>query len=286
MIELSLPELGKESKSAKDLVINVLLEESPLSLMQLYNNIKKNYNISITYQAVRKAGELLLKKEILKKNNRSYSLNKSWFIKLKSFVDKVLISNVNTNLKQFKTAFSEKNYCVFTLNSLFELDNFWGDVLKYLVNNIKSEKKLSINIGVYAWWMIINLGRESDLFHYFAKQNIKTYFIFFNQNLINQYAKQIYESLGHNVRLAKIKSNNCLAVNTIGDTIIQVEYPKKIMGQIKKYFENYSIENPNLPLITKIIHSKCEIQFAIFKNKEFAENFNEKYLKYFKNNKK
>jgi len=30
MIELSLPELGKESKSAKDLVMNVLLEESCL----------------------------------------------------------------------------------------------------------------------------------------------------------------------------------------------------------------------------------------------------------------
>lgn len=282
MIELSLPELGKESKSAKDLVINILLEESSLSLMQIYNTIKKNYNISITYQAVRKAVELLLEKDILKKNNKSYSLNKSWFIKLKYFVDKIVMSNINTNPKQFKTAFTEKNYCVFTLNSLFELDNFWGNVLKYLVTNIKNEKRLSVNIGVFAWWMIINLGRESNLYYYFAKQNIKTYFIFFNQNSINQYAKQIYESLGHNVFLINSKKiNNCLAINTLGDTIIHVEYPKQIIKQIKKYFETYSIEKPNLPLITKIIHTKCKIQFAMFKNKEFADNFNEKYLKYF-----
>ena len=208
MIEVSLPEFGNKSNSVKDLVLSILFEESPLSLMQLFNHILKRYNISITYQAVRKAVDLLVNKKIISKKDRSYSLNKKWFLELKSFVDRIVLSDQSVNIKQFKTVFAEKNYMTFILGSLFDLDNFWGDMLKYLVSHLGHEERLSMNIGHDAWWILINLGRETDIYSYFAQNKMKTYFVLFRNNPLNKHAKKIYESLGHNVRLIDNGNNN------------------------------------------------------------------------------
>ena len=76
MLELSIPQLGEESKNVKDLVFTILSHEQPLSIIQLTNKIKKQYRVNITYQAVRKAVDMLVEKEALTKKGKVYSINK------------------------------------------------------------------------------------------------------------------------------------------------------------------------------------------------------------------
>ena len=99
MLKLSIPQLGEDTKNVKDLVFTVLTQEQPLSLIKLTNRIQSQYNLHITYQAVRKAVATLLKQKVLIKEKRQYSINKDWVLKLKSFLPRLSLKEISPKLR-------------------------------------------------------------------------------------------------------------------------------------------------------------------------------------------
>ena len=89
MYEIEIPGISMSEKNVKSAIINILSIDWPLSLKKIYNIINKKYSLGVTYQAVHKAVNLLIKKDILIKNNREYSLNKEWITQLKEFSNKL-----------------------------------------------------------------------------------------------------------------------------------------------------------------------------------------------------
>ena len=285
MIELSIPQPGETSKQAKDLVFTILTKEKALSLIQLYNEIKKNYNVSITYQAVRKAVELMVEQQILIKQGKHYSLSKKWVLELKSFFDNLLTSfDASKPVHSFSNELIKDNYASYTFNSLFDLDIFWGNILTYLADNIKSnEEKIAMNYGHYIWWMLINLGRETQIYNHYSKKNIKLYFLWFRDLPLNHFFSDIYSKMGHESLVKEQDVNPEIAFNTVGDTVVEVHYPKEIVKSLKNFFEKYSsLKEANMKEITDIVHKPCKIKLIIYKNKELAESINQRFLRYFK----
>ena len=82
MIELSIPQKGEETRNVKDLVFTILTEEKNLSLIELTNRIQRNYNISVTYQAVRKAVDKLNQQGVLEKIGKKYKIKVGIAIKI------------------------------------------------------------------------------------------------------------------------------------------------------------------------------------------------------------
>ena len=289
MIELSIPQPGEETHSAKDLVFSILTIEQPLSIIELSNRIKKNYNMSITYQAVRKAIDTLHRQGVLLKEGKKYYIDKDWIFKLKSFFDELLTKyDSGKEIHTFTSGLAKENYAVYTLSTLFELDNFWGDILKYLVDHLKpNEKRIAVNYGHYTWWMPINLGREIKLYKYHKQRNVDTYFIFFRDIPLNRWSAKIHKDIGHKVKIIEDrKIDETVAVNILGDTVVQVKYSKAIVNKIRKFFEKYkTTQEMNMKEITEIAHTPCEIKFIMFKNPTIAENLRQTYLKkYFSKN--
>ena len=83
MIELTIPQLGEENRNVKDLVFTLLSVEQPLSIIELTKKIQKNYNIRITYQAVRKAVNTLEKQGVLGKESKKYRIDKQYYVNFK-----------------------------------------------------------------------------------------------------------------------------------------------------------------------------------------------------------
>lgn len=110
MIELSIPQLGEDTKNVKDLVVTLLTQEQPLSIIQLTNKIQKQYAVSVTYQAVRKAVNTLHAQKVLHKERKQYSIRKEWVLQLKSFFDTLLTTYENkTQIKLFNTELDRKS---------------------------------------------------------------------------------------------------------------------------------------------------------------------------------
>ncbi|MFH1770656.1 MAG: hypothetical protein ABH828_03805 [archaeon] len=286
MLELSIPQKGEKSGNAKDLIFTVLTQESPLSLMELTNRIKSQYNLRLTYQAIRKAVEKLNDQGVLKKEGKKYSISQEWLLELKTFFDKMLMTkDSGKTVYNFTKELAKEDYAVYTFSNLLDLDNFWGDMLMYLTKNIgPDEIKVAINYDAYMWWMLFNLGRETKIYKYNTKNKIKTYFLWTRDVPLNRWGSKVYSELGFESKVKNIMElDESVYVNTVGDTVIQVKFSKDIMKKIRTYFEKYkATQEISMKDITKIAHEPCEVKFIIFRNPTLAKNIRDTYMKYFK----
>ncbi|MBU0472344.1 MAG: hypothetical protein KKF89_05680 [Nanoarchaeota archaeon] len=285
MLELSIPQIGDETRNAKDLVFTILTKESPLSLIELSNKIRTNYTLHLTYQAVRKAVDKLHEQGVLKKNGKRYSISKEWVMSLRSFFDKLLL-NYESGKKShtFTAELAKENYAVYTFDNLLDLDYFWGDMLMYVAKHIgEDEPKIAMNCGTNVWWLLINLGRETSIYVNHTKNKIDTYFLWLKDYPLNHWAVGIYEELGFKSKVLELPdADDFMTLDTIGDTVIQVVYSKEIAIKIKNFFEKYkTTQEMSMKEITELAHSKCEIKFIVFKNPTIAKNIRDTYIKYF-----
>src|SRR3989338_1491745 len=274
MLNLSIPQLGEDTKNAKDLVFTILTQEQPLSIIELTNKIKKQYVISITYQAVRKAVDTLHAQNVLTKTGKKYAINREWLLKLKSFFDKLLTQYENkTTLKLFHTEFAKEDYALYKFNSLYELDNFWEEVMTYWADHEKDNKDY-YSYTHYHWWLLINLGKETKLFDHFRKLHINSHVIMCNSQPLNQWASQVYADLGVKI-IKKVQKDDSpmVDINILGNTVIQINYPPNIAKKIKLFYKKYnSVQDMSLKEITRLAHETGDIKFILFKNPNIVKS--------------
>jgi hypothetical protein len=286
MIELSIPQAGEDTKNAKDLVFSILSSKQPLTMIEIVNIIHKQYNVSLTYQAVKKAIDNLIQKKVLVKNGKHLKINKEWLINLKIQIDN-MIAKYETGkvVSNYKAETLDHESSVYTFSTLIDLDNFWNDILMYLADNLKEdETKIFITISHYPWWLLINLGKETKTFDYYNKKGIKCYTIHHTDYPLTLWGKKIYADVGMDFAIFKdSKAKEWVNMNVIGDTIIQITYSKDIIEKVKEIYKKYgSLDSIGMQEIAKLAYIQCEAKFNVFKNPEIAQSLRERYLKLFK----
>ena len=286
MLELTIPQPGKESTQAKDLIFSILAAESPLSLIELTNRIQKHYNLSITYQAVRKATESLCAQGVLEKQGKRYRINKAWALELKGFFDKLLATyETGKNTHAFTEHLKNEDYAIYTFTNLLDLDNFWGEIMRHWAAHLKQgENKQFFSYGHYAFWMLFNLGNETKLFQEFKNKGITSHFLFLNDTPLNRWAASIYEEQNVHTRIREdLSTTDDTGLNLLGDTIIQVKYPESALRRLRTFFKKYkNLQETNPKELAELAHEQHEIKFIIFKNPALARDIREKYLPLFK----
>ena len=75
MLTLVIPEINHKPTNTKDAVISILTTDWPLSLKQIFYNIKKSYGYSSSYQAVYKAVKELLEGRVLLSKDKKYIIS-------------------------------------------------------------------------------------------------------------------------------------------------------------------------------------------------------------------
>ncbi len=287
MIELSIPQAGEETKTGKDIVFSILSQQQPLSAIEIVRVARREYHVGLTYQAIKKAIDALVDQGVLGKEERVYRINKKWLMNVKETVDRLLTSyDSGKQIKSFTTDFAKDQYAVYTLSSLFELDNFWDDILIYLTHHLQASEHRSFVAQVhYSWWLLINLGRETKLFEGFIKEKIPCYNSVLCNTALNKWAERSYKGMGVRFKLGSQKpvEEELVDVNVVGDSVIQVHYPCEIVAQLVAFYKKYTTtQEMSLKEITQIVHTPCEIKFTVFKNREIAQSLREKYLKRFR----
>ncbi|MBR9702528.1 hypothetical protein GOV10_00695 [Candidatus Woesearchaeota archaeon] len=286
MIELSIPQAGEETKQAKDLVFSILSERQPLSVIQLSNIIKGQYNVSLTYHAVMKAVDSLLSKGVLLKEQKKYRISKEWLVSLKTTVDRLLTTyDKKKEVRTFSADMANEQYAAYTFNNLIDCDNFWDDLLFYLTKHIKNEEHHSFTVhSHYNWWFLINFGQETKLHTHLVEKGFDTHFLIIGNNDLNQWAKKLYESMKVTAKIIEDKHvDETMTLNIIGDTVIQAKYPPDLIKMLRRIYNNYK-KTQDIPLkvITELANKPCEIKLVVFKNREIANSLREKYRKKFK----
>ena len=84
LLVISPGQVNGEGK-VKDAIVNVLRNEWPLSLKEIYFAVIKNYSLNVSHQAVHKALKKLVENKVLVKQERRYCLNIAWIREIKQF---------------------------------------------------------------------------------------------------------------------------------------------------------------------------------------------------------
>lgn len=101
MTNISLLDMGKiKKRSVRETIISILSREFPLSIKKIYNKVKKEYNLNVTYQAVFKIIKEMIEDNILEKFDKEYKLNISWIKELEneiSIIKKNYLNEANNS---------------------------------------------------------------------------------------------------------------------------------------------------------------------------------------------
>lgn len=284
VLTLTLPEPGKE-KRIKDMIIDILSFEWPLTLTAIYNKVSKDYAHSSTCQATYKAICELLKDGVLVKQDKFYSLNMQWVDKIKEFSNQIE-KNYRENEKvplidgvlKVKT---ENNVSVLTFNSLLDLDKAWIDIKKSYYRNLDKEGEVTFWKGNHCWWLLVYPEAEFDELELVRKKKVKDFNLIHNSTSLDKAAKKFYDraKIGCKFKNEKVDSD----MTVFGDTIMQVCLPEKIRKDLHKIYEK--CKNPEEvdvhDLLKNVLTRKTQINLVLTKNRDIADQLKQTVLKEF-----
>jgi hypothetical protein len=284
VLSLTLPEPGKQ-KRIKDMIIDILSFEWPLTLTSIYNKVSKDYAHSSTCQATYKAICELLKDGVLVKQDKFYSLNMQWIDKIKEF-SKQIEKNYNENEKvplidgilKVKT---ENNVSVLTFNSLLELDKAWIDIKKNYYRNLDKREDVTFWKGSHCWWLLVYPESEFDILEILKKKKVKDFAIIHNSSAMDKLAKKFYDKSGITCKIKNEKIDSDMTV--FGDTIMQVSLPEKLRKDLHRIYEKcQKPEEVDIhDLLKNVLTKKNQINLVLTKNKDIADQLKQTVMKEF-----
>ena len=206
--------MGENEKPLKNIILDILEKEWPLTAKQIYYTIKKNSSRHLTYQAVFKAVKEMEKKKMLASDKKSYKINIDWLFKMREGVERKIHNYI---LHEIKTPGD------------FEAPPEVRVRVLQFVNDIgpKAEKYMGETNGSI---VIVSGGAESfgnGLYHYLIHHNKKV-----NKVIIDRFSRGILQSSLENRKIVVVDS----ATHT-GRTY------RAVMDMLKKVKKKYKIKD-------------------------------------------
>lgn len=259
--------------SIKDIIIEILSEEYPLTIRKTYNILRKDYGKQVSYQAVYKAVYELVDLKILEKKEKEYSLNKDYIEKLNNFVNK-LMDNYKRK-SNILEELSEKSLIIRKLNSQYEMIFLLLDILK----RIKKGELLTITWTTT--WPPLLIPEVHSVLEDLNKR-IECYCISYGDGFLDKKFAKHWRELGMKIKLG-VKINKMYESFAFEDRVIIIyQSPEK---RLQKYrYINLikgltTLDRDNF--FMKLFKEKLDIYMIIIKNPELADKIKQEVISYF-----
>jgi hypothetical protein len=269
IIRALLPKLAP--KTVKEKIILILTSEYPLTVKELKQKIKNNFNESVSYQSVHKELNHLVSDQILIQENKKYLLNVDWIRQVGLFSD-LIISNYTSQKKHSINKLLElKNdgdSLSFDFDSFADLDNYFLELLDYFNEFFESDKKILMHYH-YNWWPLIYPVREKNIA---SKLKSKFYGVCNSTSKLDQYCMKFERDIGFKIFLS---NNPSIAWNTnvMGDLVVYFYVDNTIYSEVEHFFEkNKDSTMVNMNELITLIQKKGKFRVLIVKESSLAKN--------------
>lgn len=280
-IELVIPEGTAKDKTTKDLVFSILSEDYPKTLTQLHREIKRRYGISVTFQAVLKAVNVLLNQKVLEKQGKLYSIDKDWIFETRNFLDKLYTEHFKVK-KPLKKVELGKEVTIYTLTNLLELDRLWNDLLTTWAKSEQEDKRNTWR-GKHCWWLIPRLQEEDILHDFFVKHRIKTYNLLTENTPLDKIAMKYYSKKNEYAKInPKIKLQKDTHITAFGNNLLKFEIPSNIAKKLEKLYKTTKkLESLDIKEAIDLFKEQSEIEVTLIKDKMLADKIKEEIISNF-----
>jgi hypothetical protein len=279
-LSITLP-FGKKD-NVKNLVFSILTKEYPLKIIELTNFIRKRYGKSVTFQAVRKAVLEMIGESVLIRDKHEFAINKQWVIESKKVLDTLYQDLTKEKITPKSIDSIRGEVSVFTFDSLNELMKFWQDIIDDWFDSFKKgDPNINCWQGAHGWEGLLHPDRERIMMGRLKNKGIISYVLSTGNTPLDRYIWKFYSSIGIKVGLHPSSSqfDKSYYVGTYGETIVQLQYPKKMVDELDKFFKkNKSIEDLNLKDLSDLVNKKIKVQLTVIKNLAMAEQINKSII--------
>jgi len=272
-----IPHMSNTEKSTKDLIIDTLSSEWPLTIRRIQASLKKSHSKSISYQAIHQMVTELLSEKIIEKKGKEYLLSMDWLEQVHEFGKRA----VNSYSEKKPMVLMDKNITQFKFDNLYEIFRFIIEGAEKKFFNMKSPV-------MCAHLNHLPTPFTSSLNDYRLLRKLtgsgKLYYLCKNDTPLDRFVAKFHKSLNMNIKLG-VKTLTKCDVYSLGDSVLQTFYPQNLMENIDKlYNETKSILNFNVVKFYKeVIFKKSNLIVVLTRNRELVKQIQAETLGYFKN---
>jgi hypothetical protein len=279
---LTVPELGLwRNGSTKDLIIELLIREWPLTARAIYSKLQREGNAPLSYQAVHKALLGLEKEKAIEKLGNGYRINPDWASDLRKFSDRIIESY---RVKRAAGFGGSK-----TLDFYNSFDFFRG-MLNIFASRVLIEKDApNFGAGVlrHLWWPLNFNKEEFEKFKIMGEAH-DSYVVCSGDTLVDHWLKEYYLKTGFSgIKLgADYKFEDDFVV--VGNYYLQVFFPEKMKKTVEELYSSARDMSDviNRGFLESLFRKKTHIRVIIIRNPALCERLRQKIMSYFKGDKK
>jgi hypothetical protein len=270
------------SRSSREILIDILSQEWPLSAKELHNRVCKESGVAVSYQAIHKLVNTLEDENVLLKQGKSYQLDSVWIEKQESYFCGIKkgyqnkvggYEGVSPNVEQAKIVFDDySRFCVETAVILAKQ--------KFIGNG----PNIGVGIFSHTWWPLRFNFRDFEVFIKMAKSMEKTYAIVRSDSPLDHWLGKQWQMGGFGeIKLGKEISGINQDVLVHGDSVWQISFSKELeelrdeiygrTSDLNGLFKEYFLHPKS-----KIPHT---VEITLTRNSIFAESMRKNILSYF-----
>ena len=250
-----------DNNSTKSAVIEILSQNKPMTVKELYNEVSKGKQI--TYQALHKAVKEMLDTEVLEKIEKKVSISKRWVEKLGKFT--AMLNTKDSWPGKIDTTTQTK---IYMFENFVDLGKF---IIRFFHDAPNPEKKPAICIMQHSW-PVFGMGKtDYELLAEMFKETTFYDFVRFDTPLDILFAKML-EQIGKKVSVG-VNINLPFDLVCKGDHICQIYFSQDFTKKFDEIFQKYkNIEQLQInELMQEFMVQKTKITVIHIVDKETAE---------------
>lgn len=284
-ISFTLPLLEGKPISVRDRVFTVLTTKFPLSLIELLNEIKRQYRASVSFQAVRKAVLELVQAKVLIKEGKKFALSTDWIINLTRYAGMLHRQYFSSPGSKTRTKVDVgPNVTVYTFSRLLDMDFVWNSVIREHLASKPEPPKFITFEAAHFWFVVVTLAQETELLKEMMENGVKLYYLCYGGTPLDEWTVRHYNKIG--VRCTSLPRPKGFVqgynIGVYGDLVCYTTHPKEIADRMDALFKKYKrIEDVDLDELYAIVTMPSTIELTVIKNPVLARNVRESVLKKF-----
>tara|TARA_Y100000031_G_scaffold155014_1_gene204428 strand:+ start:536 stop:2098 length:1563 start_codon:yes stop_codon:yes gene_type:complete len=273
------------NQNLKELIIDLLSKDYPLSIQKIHNLLKKNFALSISYQAVHKTVKKLVERGVLEGKAREYKINTEWLELLQQYIESIqhrYTGSKDTIIEGPKTLKKDGDTQTLYFQHIADVERFRKGLQKeYFLRAQPKPAYVS-----QSWHMrspIIYIERTFHLMNKIKKTKTSCYIITQGNTTIDKWCKKFYSQDYVHIKLG-VPLQNESETYVFGDVILQIFIPKKTRDFLDdSYSAAGSIKNIDIQALhKKFYHQKTDVRAVLMKNNEIAKQIRARILDQFR----
>jgi hypothetical protein len=280
-VHLQDPRYGASTKTLHDLILLVLSKEYPLRGGEIKARLQRQFDVSVSVQAVHKALQTLKERSILEEEQNRYKVRKEYVLEIKGFAEEMAKSYFPGDARavplRTREGHSERS---FEFATLVQADKFWSEVVLEWARNLPpGEDKRFFFHGPHCWYVFGHLVLERDFLEELHRHGIRAYYLVDGQTGMDASVGRFY--VAHHVRYAigKGEKKTQSALGVFGSSVIQFEYPAPLLKRLDAFFAREGKDD--LARIADILGEDTKIILSVLSNKTIAEKLKDEIFSRF-----